>query len=218
MAWVPTTDPLPYLQLIARSNDIADPFDARVVEAYWIGNELLDGVEVRQLYDSLVERFGTALEVEGRRYWLFPSAETLAALEHERDLRPLQFSRQKSAYTILAARAVAGGTLDLEALRALPEAEALARLMALKGVGRWTAEYVLMRGLGFPDVLPAGDGGLRRIIGRAYGYGRLATEAEVRAIAAAWRPWRSYAALYWWFVLQQERANRHPGGTQNEER
>jgi hypothetical protein len=52
---------LPYLQLIARSNGIADPFDARVVEAYWIGNELLDGVEVRQLYDALLARFGKQL-------------------------------------------------------------------------------------------------------------------------------------------------------------
>jgi hypothetical protein len=52
---------LPYLQLIARCNGIADPFDARVVEAYWIGNELLDGVEVRQLYDALLERFGKQL-------------------------------------------------------------------------------------------------------------------------------------------------------------
>jgi hypothetical protein len=52
---------LPYLQLIARSNGIADPFDARVVEAYWIGNELLEGVEVRQLYDALLARFGKQL-------------------------------------------------------------------------------------------------------------------------------------------------------------
>jgi hypothetical protein len=53
---------LPYLQLIARANGLADPFDARVVEAYWIGNELLEGVEVRQLYDSLIERFGRQLQ------------------------------------------------------------------------------------------------------------------------------------------------------------
>jgi Family of unknown function (DUF6390) len=52
---------LPYLKLIARSNGIADPFDPRVVEAYWIGNPLLQGVEVRQLYDSLLERFGARL-------------------------------------------------------------------------------------------------------------------------------------------------------------
>jgi hypothetical protein len=53
---------LPYLELIARANRIADPFDARVVEAYWLGNELLDRVEVRQLYEQLLERFGKQLQ------------------------------------------------------------------------------------------------------------------------------------------------------------
>jgi hypothetical protein len=52
---------LPYLQLIARANGLRDPFDARVVEAYWIGNELLEGVEARQLYASLQERFASQL-------------------------------------------------------------------------------------------------------------------------------------------------------------
>jgi hypothetical protein len=69
------TGALPYLQLIARANNLADPFDARVVEAYWLGNELLDRVEVRhlynelldrvevrQLYDALLERFGKQLQ------------------------------------------------------------------------------------------------------------------------------------------------------------
>jgi hypothetical protein len=56
------TGALPYLRLIADANGIADPFDARVVEAYWLGNELLEGVEVRQLYDALIERFGKQLQ------------------------------------------------------------------------------------------------------------------------------------------------------------
>ena len=56
------TGALPYLQLIARANDIADPFDVRVVEAYWLGNTLLERVEVRQLYDSLLARFGKQLQ------------------------------------------------------------------------------------------------------------------------------------------------------------
>jgi hypothetical protein len=56
------TGALPYLKLIAHANDIADPFDPRVVEAYWIGNQLLDRVEVRQLYDALSERFGKQLQ------------------------------------------------------------------------------------------------------------------------------------------------------------
>ena len=60
------TGALPYLQLIARANGIANPFDPRVVDAYWIGNELLDGVEVRRLYDSLLERFGKQLQGRAR--------------------------------------------------------------------------------------------------------------------------------------------------------
>jgi hypothetical protein len=58
------TGALPYLKLIAHANGIADPFDPRVVEAYWIGNELLEGVQVRQLYDALAERF--AKQLSGR--------------------------------------------------------------------------------------------------------------------------------------------------------
>ncbi|MCC7370979.1 MAG: hypothetical protein IT306_21370 [Chloroflexi bacterium] len=64
------TGALPYLQLIARANGIADPFDGRVVDAYWIGNSLLDRVEVRQLYDSLAARFGKQLQGRMRDYVL----------------------------------------------------------------------------------------------------------------------------------------------------
>jgi DNA-3-methyladenine glycosylase II len=180
---------------------IADPFETLV----WaiIGQQINVGFAAK-LKRALVESFGEQVQDGDRAYRLFPRAEVLAALDHSRDLRPLQFSRQKSEYTIGVARAVAAGDLDLEALRSLEAEEAIARLTALKGVGRWTAEYTLMRGLGFRDVLPAGDGGLRRIIGREYGLGRLASEAEVRRIGAGWAPWRSYAAFYWWFTLQLE--------------
>ncbi len=58
------TGAMPYLRLIARSNGMADPFDARVVEAYWIGNELLEGVEARALYDSLRERFAKQMRAK----------------------------------------------------------------------------------------------------------------------------------------------------------
>ena len=184
---------------------IADPFEALV----WaiIGQQ----INVRfaaKLKRALVERFGTRAAAAGREFLLFPGPETLAVLDHARDLRPLQFSRQKSEYTIAAAREIAAGRLDLEALRAAPPDEAVARLLELKGVGRWTAEYVLLRGLGHADTIPAADGGLRRIIGREYGLGRLATEAEVRAIAARWAGWRGYAAFYWWFMLQLEAGGR----------
>jgi len=75
------TGALPYLQLIARTNGIADPFDDRVVEAYWLGNDLLEHVEVRQLYDSLLERFGSQLQ--GRtRDWVLGKAPAGARPHH----------------------------------------------------------------------------------------------------------------------------------------
>jgi hypothetical protein len=75
------TGALPYLQLIAHSNGIADPFDERVVEAYWVGNSLLDRVEVRQLYDVLLERFGKQLT--GRmRSWVLGKAPAGARPHH----------------------------------------------------------------------------------------------------------------------------------------
>lgn len=185
---------------------IADLFEALV---WAILGQQINVRFAAKLKRALVERYGERVAVDlpaGRReLLLFPTPETLACLDHERDLRPLQFSRQKAEYTLLLARAIAAGRLDLEALRSAPPDEALARLTALKGIGRWTAEYVLMRGFGHPDTIPAADGGLRRIIGRKYGLGRLATEAEVRAIAVRWAPWRAYAACYWWFLLQRER-------------
>ena len=72
---------LPYLKLIARANAIADPFDDRVVEAYWLGNDLLRGVEVRQLYDHLVERFGRQLPASTMK-WIASKAPAGARPHH----------------------------------------------------------------------------------------------------------------------------------------
>ena len=72
---------MPYLSLIARSNGIVDPFDERVVEAYWIGNDLLSGVEVRQLHDALRERFGNQLQGKTRE-WLLAKAPAGARPHH----------------------------------------------------------------------------------------------------------------------------------------
>jgi len=75
------TGAMPYLSLIARSNGIVDPFDERVVEAYWIGNDLLSGVEVRQLHDALRERFGNQLQGKMRE-WLLAKAPAGARPHH----------------------------------------------------------------------------------------------------------------------------------------
>jgi DNA-3-methyladenine glycosylase II len=184
---------------------IADPFEAIV---WAIIGQQINITFAARLKRSLVERFGSGVAADGLVLPLFPSPARLAELDHERDLLPIQFSRQKSRYSIALARAVRDGDIDLAAVGQLPVEAAIAALTALPGIGRWTAEYALMRAFGYRDVMPAGDGGLKQIIGRAYGYGRLATEAEVRAHGEAWGGWRAYAAFYWWFTLQEERVRR----------
>jgi len=157
---------------------------------------------------AFVERFGTPFEMDGETWMLFPTPERVVEIA-ESELAEIQFSRQKSRYILNLAREIVDGRLDLDALLTMPPDAALERLELLPGIGRWTAEYVLMRGIGHPDVIPAGDGGLRRIVGQRYGMGRLATEAEVRTIAEPWAGWRSYFVFYLWFALQEEeRAKR----------
>lgn len=148
----------------------------------------------------LVERYGERLRQAGRDYVVFPAAERLAALEPA-ELRPLQFSGQKARAIVELARLVASGALDLEAFASWPADEARAALVNLRGVGRWTAEYVLMRGLGFRDELPAADVGLQVAAGRLYGLAPRPKEPDLRALAEPWAGWRTYYAFYLWFSL-----------------
>ena len=182
------------------------PFEALV----WaiIGQQINVAFAYR-LKRVLVEAYGERLEQDGRTYHLFPRPERLAALEPEQ-LRPLQFSRQKARYIVELARQVAAEQLDLDALADLPADEARAALMELRGVGRWTAEYVLMRGLGARDELPAADVGLQVAAHEIYGLERRPNEPELRALAEPWTGWRSYYAFYLWFTLSH-RLNRQGG-------
>jgi DNA-3-methyladenine glycosylase II len=149
---------------------------------------------------ALVERYGRTLTYQGQTFRLFPEARHLAEADPA-DLREIQFSRQKSDYVRSLAALVAEDRIPWQQLATAPAEEAVTELTALRGVGRWTAEYVLMRGLGHPDVIPAADVGLQTAVGRAYDLGRKATEQQVRALAEGWRPRRSHAAYAWWWSL-----------------
>jgi DNA-3-methyladenine glycosylase II len=98
------------------------------------------------------------------------------------------------------ARHVISGELDLARLRRLEDDEVREAIMAVRGLGRWTADMFLIFHLRRPDVLPVGDLGLRRAIERAYGIKDPKPEAIDR-IAVPWRPYRSLASLYLWGSL-----------------
>jgi DNA-3-methyladenine glycosylase II len=131
----------------------------------------------------LAERFGTPHEVSGEIVYSF-EANRLAAAQIA-EIRELQFTTRKAEYIIGVATEIASGRLSLEELRMLPDEEVIARLSALRGIGRWTAEWLLVRTLGRPAVV-AGDLGVRKAVGAAYLATPLPSEAEVRAATAHW--------------------------------
>ncbi len=157
------------------------------------------GQQITVVFAARLKR--TLLDRYGRRgpggLPLFPTPADLAAADPA-ELRAAQFSRQKIRYLL----AVAADPPNWAAIARLPAEGAIADLTALPGIGRWTAEYVLMRSLGFSDVIPAADAGLKRAVGTAYGLGRRATESEVRERAAGWPGFAAYAAFHWWYALQ----------------
>ena len=116
----------------------------------------------------------------------------------EANLRLCGFSRQKAAYGRGLAEAVASGSLDFRRLAAAPDDEALAALVALKGIGRWSAEIYLIFALGRADIWPAGDLGLQFGVAVELGLGDRVGERELRDIGERWQPWRSVAACLFW--------------------
>jgi DNA-3-methyladenine glycosylase II len=110
--------------------------------------------------------------------------------------------------TLRAVAAAVGQGLDLAEIAFLPVDEAVAALVRIKGIGVWTAEVFLLFCAGHPDVFPAGDLALRIAVGDFLGGAERPTEAEVRAVAAPWSPWRGVAARLFWAFYAARRAGR----------
>ena len=143
----------------------------------------------------LVRRYGVAVRIGGDTVYAFPEARALAGLR-VKTLRALQFSTRKAEYIRDVARAIAAGRLDLTALTGAPNAEVIERLTALRGLGRWTADWYLARCLGRGDACPAGDLAVRKVFDHHYGRGRTLSEAAIRRRASAWGEHQSIAIHY----------------------
>ena len=118
------------------------------------------------------------------------------------ELRAIGLSANKAAsLRDLAARAL-DGRLQLDKLETLTDDEAHAQLTAVRGIGSWTADMFLLGQLGRPDVLPAGDLGIRRAVQELYGLDAMPSEGEVRRLGEAWRPHRSLATAYLYSSLR----------------
>ena len=110
-------------------------------------------------------------------------------------------SRAKVSFLRSLAEHVRDGSLELERLDELGDEQVIAELVAVKGLGVWTAHMFLMFHLQRPDVLPVGDLGVRRAIMLRYGLDALPAPDEMEKIAEPWRPYRTLACLYLWRSL-----------------
>jgi DNA-3-methyladenine glycosylase II len=128
----------------------------------------------------------------------------------DQTLRSCGFSRQKMGYARDLAKSIEGGTFDFASLAALDDEIALAELLAIRGIGRWSAEIYLLFALGRPDIWPAADLGLQVAIGEELALGSRASETEVRSRGESWRPWRSVAACLFWQSYLHARGRAAP--------
>jgi DNA-3-methyladenine glycosylase II len=125
----------------------------------------------------------------------FPAPERIANLSSEA-LGQLGFTRQRSRAILELARAVAENGLDLESLTNLPDDQVRARLQALRGVGRWTADYVMLRGLGRLHIFPSGDAGARNSLQHLLQLPEPLDFADVDRIVAGWHPYAGLVYLH----------------------
>ena len=150
----------------------------------------------RTIYLRLTERYG------GRT----PTPAELIADDLDELRVAAGLSRAKASYLRSLAERVVSGELELERLDDMPDDEVAAELVAVKGLGQWTADMFLMFHLQRPDVLPVGDLGIRRAVERAYELPAMPNPAELTEIAEPWRPHRTLACRYLWRSLDNEPA------------
>lgn len=151
------------------------------------------------LYQQLAGPAAAAIE---RRFLaLFdnaiPRPHAIIALTDEQ-FRSAGVSRQKAGYMRSLAEHVSGGHVTDRQLRRASDEKVIELVTEIKGIGRWTADMLLLFCLGRPDVLPVGDLGVRASMKAAYGLAELPSPAAMEEIARPWRPYRSAGAWYLW--------------------
>ena len=166
------------------------PADAYGALLRAIVGQQLSTKAARTIYGRVLELFGGTT----------PSPEQLLEAGEE-DLRACGLSGRKVEYVRDLASHVLDGELELERLGELSDEEAIAEIVAVRGLGQWTAEMFLLFHLERPDVLSGGDLGIRKAVQIEYGLAEMPAPQLVLEIGEAWRPHRSLASLYLWESL-----------------
>ncbi|MBI1885923.1 MAG: DNA-3-methyladenine glycosylase 2 family protein [Chloroflexi bacterium] len=184
---------------VARVIDAVGPFTLRPRDGPY--RMLARAVFFQQLAGpaarAIMNRVLAALETDEERF--FTAQQFLAASDEL--LQPAGLSRQKIAYLRDLSEKFGSGHLGDGDFDGLDDEEVILRVTAVKGIGRWTAEMLLIFCLGRPDVLPVDDLGVRRGFMQVYGLAELPGGEEMRRLAEAWRPYRSVGTWYMWRSL-----------------
>jgi DNA-3-methyladenine glycosylase II len=161
---------------------------------------LIDAIISQQISvkaaDAIMARLRAALPA-GAAASITPQA--LLPLEHDA-LRAVGLSTPKARYVRDLTERVISGQLNLERLVELDDERVIEELIVVKGIGRWTAEMILIFSLGRPDVLPVDDLGFLEGVRESYGLESRPTPKEVRERGEIWRPYRTFATWYMWGV------------------
>ena len=149
----------------------------------------------RMLRNLIIETHGDRIVIGGETLHAFPQPQALADAGVE-GLRAIKFSGRKAEYITGISQQIVSGDLSLEAMRDLPDEEIVSNLLALRGVGAWTAHWMLMRAFGRPDGFPHGDLALQRMMGILVGDGSPMPPEDALAYSERWSPWRSWVTTY----------------------
>ncbi|MEE3004330.1 MAG: hypothetical protein VX638_02610 [Chloroflexota bacterium] len=179
------------------------PHTASVFEALVLailGQQIATNV-ARIIRTLLIETYGPRQTIDGETYYAFPRPETLAALRVE-DLRGMKLSQRKAEYV----HGIACTALDdpefIEGLHHLDDEAVVRQITSLRGVGNWTAQWLLIRALGRPDALPLGDLALRRVVSRLYFQDEPLNDTQVEEFCRRWSPYRTYATTYMFTAMR----------------
>jgi len=148
----------------------------------------------KKIRELLIKNFGEKLEISNQIYYAFPSPETLSKADI-RQLRKCKLSRNKASCIRRVSESMVKGEFDPEELEKLPNEEIKEKLMKFKGIGRWTAEYILVRGLG-RNVIPADDLALQKAISEFYFNGKKLSDQEIKEFAQRWGNHLGITAFY----------------------
>ena len=192
-----TGDPI-LADLNARLRGLRAPVTQTVFEALTdsIIEQQISLKAARSIENRLIRTVGKELALEGNVYYSPPDPEILARTP-DSTFRTCGLTVRKGEYLRDTSRLILNGDLDVEGFRNYQDTEeVIEKLVKIRGIGRWTAELTILRGLHRPDAFPADDVGVRRFISRFYLGGRKISSADARTFAERWGEWKGFAAYY----------------------